>query len=699
MNNSLFKNIFRSEEYTYEMQNFNLVQLIYLIGLMLMSGVIYVCISDPIYVYVTIVLCFLLLASIVDANRTGKLKKSACIISVVSNFIYLPLCYYGFGKLICCVPLYFILGILYTVLLINGKLGAFLSIIEMIYLCIIIVVLGNKLPGFTTNPVTELDYVAIIIAVVIAAVFSAVAIKIKVRHYDLEFEKLQGAHLKVQEAYESKDIFFANTSHEIRTPLNAIVGTVNLLLDEELDPQVRDNVYNILNSCNALLSITDELMELSNTENNDMTLTESKFDFSEIISEVVNMMSVRLMESTVTLYVDIDKSVPKYIWGDRAKVRQLLINILNNAVKYTKEGKIVFRVSTVRNDDGLLLIKVVVEDTGIGIKKEILPKLFNYYKRDDDDSEKRGIEGTGLGLSLCKEIIQKMGGDIYVESEYHVGSTFSFVFPQRIEFKEPISYISDKSHKEAIIFEKNDELAESLHDILSSLKIESVIVSDRMEFEASVLSCKYHYVFIAIERYLENQGFIERKLENHRMVLISDISQGVQVEKSCYMLTRPAHIINVVMAYNNKTDLFSREIIQSGGFTCPDSTILVVDDNLTNLEVASGLLKKYDATIVTAISGNDCIKVFDNMHVDIVFLDYMMPEMNGIDTLNALRKLDSENAKTVPVVALTANVVSGAKQMFKNAGFCEYIAKPIDVSKLETTLKNNLPREQLKIKI
>ena len=697
--NNLLSSVFHSEEYTYDVQNFNLVQTIYLVGLLLMSGVIYVCISDPFYVYMTLIMVFLLFVAIIDVNRTGMLKKCVFITSVVSNFIYLPLCFYGFGKLICCVPVYFILGILYTVLLLDGKLGTILSIVESVFLCVIIIVLGNKLPGFYTSKPTVIDYVAIVIAVVVVAVLSSAAIKTKGTQYDLEFAKLQEAHQNVTDAYDSKDIFFANTSHEIRTPLNAIVGTVNLLLDEDLDPQTKEYVYSILNSCNALLSITDELMELSNTETSEIQLNNTKFDFAEMIPEVVNMMSVRLMESSVTLYVEISPDVPRYLYGDRMKIRQLFINILNNAVKYTKEGKIVFSVCAENDSTGKKIIKAAVKDTGIGIKQEMIPKLFDDYKRDDEDSEKRSIEGTGLGLSLCKDIIEKMDGKIYVESEYHVGSTFHFEIPQDIDYEEPIAHVDNVKEASAIIFERNKELAESLSEALTALSIPSVIVYDKMDFEEKVLSEEYSYVFIAYERYMENQRFIDRKLENHRIVLISDIAQGVQMERSCYLLTRPVHIINVAMSYRNESNSFSREVISNGGFVCPNTTILVVDDNLTNLEVASGLLKKYDAKIVTAISGYDCLKTFENMHVDIVFLDYMMPELNGIDTFLEMRKMDNENARTVPVVALTANVVSGAKEMFLDAGFCEYITKPIDVSKLEAVLKKNLPREQLRIKI
>ena len=440
-------------------------------------------------------------------------------------------------------------------------------------------------------------------------------------------------------------------------------------------------------------------MTLSNTDNEDVSIMEKKYNFSDILTDIINMMSVRLMESGVGFYVELDDKLPKYLYGDQNRIRTLFINILNNAVKYTKEGKIILRVLSENIDSDTIDLRVSVEDTGIGIKEEALNKIFNDYKRDEEDSEKRNIEGTGLGLSLCKDIVEKMGGSISVQSEYHVGSTFYFNIHQKCIERENIAVVKDTEKTATIIFENDKEHAEALAKILNSLNITSIIVNDRMEFENSIMTFDFHHLFISTERYMENQRFIERKIHDRRIVVISDISQSVHINRSCYVLTRPAHLINVVNAYNNENNGFSREIIKNGGFTCPNTTILVVDDNFTNLEVASGLLKKYDATIVTAISGAECISTIEKMHVDIVFLDYMMPEMNGIDTIYAIRALELTNAKTVPVVALTANVVSGAKEMFMDAGFSDYISKPIDVNKLEQTLKTLLPREQLRIKL
>jgi len=695
----LCKTVFGQGEYTssYEMQNFNLVQTIFLCGLVLLTGVIYICIPNHQYLYYTILMIFVLFITLVDANRTGNMLKCAVIVSVSTNLVYMPLCFYGFGKLICCVPLYFILGIMYTVLIIHGRLGVFLSLFETIYMCLITVFIGRELPDFYINKPTWIDYIAIVIALIIVSILAVLATHTKILQYGLEYNNMSEAHLKVIDAYNSKDIFFANTSHEIRTPLNAIVGTVNLLLDEELDLKVRENVYNILNSCNALLSITDELMVLSNTDNNDLTIAEYKYDFAEMISDIVNMMSVRLMESQVVLYADIDKALPKYLYGDGSKVRQLFINVLNNAVKYTKEVKIIFSVTGEQSTKGLLNLHVEVKDTGIGIKPEALNKLFDDYRRDEEDEEKRAIEGTGLGLSLCKELAEKMGGFIKAESTYHVGSTFTFEIIQKVHSHEPIARVPSSLREPAIIFENNEELAESAKAVLSALNINTIVVHDRMGFEDCILSSRYRYVFISADRYMENKRFIDKKITDHRIVVISDISRSIQIDRNCYVITRPVNIINSSMAYNNVNGSFSREIIQKGGFTCPDATILVVDDNLTNLEVASGLLKKYKANIITAVSGPECLNILEKTEVDLIFMDYMMPDMNGIDTLYAIRALNTENARNVPVVALTANVVSGAKEMFLEAGFAAYVSKPIDSLRLEKVIKDYIERSKIRV--
>ena len=291
-----------------------------------------------------------------------------------------------------------------------------------------------------------------------------------------------------------------------------------------------------------------------------------------------------------------------------------------------------------------------------------------------------------------------MNGTISVKSEYHVGSTFSFKVPQQVEFFEPIAQIEDSARYRILVFEKNEDLSDNIKKVLESLGVSADYALSRMEFEAMLLSNRYSHVIIASERYLSNIRFIERKLKDEKLIVICEISQSIQLDRNGYLLIRPVHIMNVAMAIQSENNSFVREIITKGGFSCPDANILVVDDNITNLDVAMRLLKKYDANVLTASSGAECITILNTHPVDLVFLDYMMPEMNGIDTLEHIRNLPSQKLKQLPIIALTANVINGAREMFLEAGFCEYIAKPIEIDRLERALKTFLPKDLIVLK-
>ena len=692
------KSFFQYNNYSQAVKNMAVIHIIFIIGLTLMTGIIYYCIPYPYYTYLTVILILAFLVATFDAIRSGKVRRVAIIMSIVFNAIYLPICFVGLKKLICVIPIYFMLGLLYTGILVAGKKGVILSVLEISYMSCVIFFYSNDSRFIKPGEESTIEMFAIIVALVIVGILSTIAIRYKVLQYSEEKEKLEYMHLNVIDAYNKKDIFLANASHEIRTPLNAIVGTVNLLLDEDLSQRVREEIYSILNSCNALMSITDELMDLSNTENKGLEIKARRYDFSELLSVIINMMAVRLMETDINFYVDIENDIPRYLYGDSQRIRQLFINILNNAVKYTKQGHITLRVRSEVKDKSHVIIFAEIEDTGIGIKTENLPKLFEIYKRDDDDEEKRTIEGNGIGLNLCREILDKIQGSISVKSEYHVGSTFFFNYSQQIDSFEKIVTLTNPDKYKIVIFERNENLSKIVHDNLKKLGIRADVALNRMEFETYILSGKYNYIFIASEKYSENKRFIERKIKDERLVILADISQSVTFANNGYILTRPLYAVNITMALLNESNSYSREVIRKGGFICPNTKIMVVDDNLTNLEVASGILSKYEAEIFTALSGAECLNMLRNIEVDIIFLDYMMPEMNGIDTLYAIRNMDNEKLKTIPIIALTANVTNGAREMFLESGFDEYVSKPIDINKIEMLLKRVLPREQIVLK-
>lgn len=683
-----------------ERKVFNSIHVISIIGLTFTTILVYLYIPGRIPFYFSIGIVIMAMLTLVEANRINNIKIPVFIMSAVFNYVFMSLVYLSYGRLVCMIPVYFIFGLLYSALLISDKWGLVLTIIQTVFY-IALIIYGSRIQTYPLLEEHELlkDYSGVYIAVAVSGVVGGLAVRYRIRIQEREREKADKLHEQIMKDYLSKDIFLINMSHEIRTPMNAIVGTVNLLLDQNVNDRVRDGVYNILNSCNALLAITNELMDVSKADSDQVQVNTIRYDFGDLLQEIVNMISVRLMDSGVDLYVDIAKDVPRYMYGDPSKLRQLLINLLNNAVKYTRVGRIDLKVSCRDAVDDQITLCVQVKDTGIGIKPENMPKLFSVYERFlEGDSDHRNVEGTGLGLSICKEILDKLGGEIHVQSEYHVGSTFSFTVPQKIEKDVYLLQGELPDHLRALLYEKDEEAQEYLEGVLTTLGVPFFSPQDAKTFEESILSRQFTHLFISYDKYMEHIKFLDTMIRGEKLVMITELSHTTPLHKYGCVLTRPAHILNVRAALANENNNYVHEIIRRGGFTCPGATILVVDDNLTNLTVAEGLLKKYDATILTALSGMECLNILENSPVDLVFLDYMMPELNGIDTLQKIRELPNPLMKELPVIALTANVVNGAKEMFLDAGFDDYIAKPIEIDRIERSLKTFLPREMIVVK-
>ncbi len=674
----------------------NVTHTICIIGMIFICFIIGIFIDDPKALYLSFGVCVFFLLTMAEANRTLKIKRSIIIMSVIFNFVYMPNIYLMFNRSISVIPVYFLFGLMYSVILLNAKTAVILGAVEALFYSGLLIATSNRIPTGLANPTPKdiaISYSGAILAIVIVGICAGATIRFRFRFYEKAQERSEKMKAEAMDAYVAKDMFLINMSHEIRTPMNAIVGTVDLLLDQEVNERVSDSVYNILNSCNALLSITDELMDLSKSENGDIELFVSTYDLSDLLMEVINMMTVRLTESNLDFFVDINKNIPRFLYGDSAKLRQLFVNILNNAVKFTESGKIVMRVDYERKENDLIELIVDIEDTGIGIRKEDIGGLFSAREEESVSDDDINIDGSGLGLSICAQIIKEMNGEISVQSEYHRGSVFTFRVPQRFTSMDTIAYIPDSRTIRVLIFEKDAQYADHIRKILDSFNIDSDLAKTKNDMERLLNINRYSHVFISNERYEECEQILATRLVEENIVAFLDIDDNVHVSKASTVLTRPIHTLNIAALLKNETNNYVREVNRKGGFECPHATILVVDDNYTNLNVASAILTKYKATVLTALSGKDCLRMIETNDVDMIFLDYMMPEMNGIDTLEQIRKIPGSKYVALPVIALTANVVSGAREMFLESGFDDFLAKPISIDKMEKILRKYLRRE------
>lgn len=393
---------------------------------------------------------------------------------------------------------------------------------------------------------------------------------------DLKYiDELNALKIRAEEANQAKTYFLASMSHEIRTPMNAIIGlSESILQSGNVPSEIYDDVKNISRAGDTLLEIVNNILDITKIEEGKTEVKNEPYNLADTIAELKNITEISLAEKPIKFNVEIIGNVPNRLRGDQVKVYQVLMNLLSNAVKYTQKGNITFSIESI-NFGSKATLTFKVKDTGIGIKKTDYDKIFQKFERLDQ--EQKNIQGSGLGLSITKRLVDMMGGKISFESEYQRGTTFTVVLEQEIISKDKISE------------------------------------------------------------------------EDTNKVIKKTVSEYFDGSK-----------------YN----------------------ILLVDDNLLNLKVAEKLLQKYKFNITSVTSGLDCINYTKKKKYDLIFLDHMMPEMDGIHTLYNLKKR-AEGFNT-PVVVLTANAIEGSKEMYLKEGFCDYLSKPISQVELDRILREQL---------
>ena len=402
-----------------------------------------------------------------------------------------------------------------------------------------------------------------------------------------ENKELKLATETALQASKTKSEFLSNMSHEIRTPINAVLGMNEMILREAKDENILEYAENVRTAGNNLLGLVNDILDFSKIEAGKMEIIPVEYELSSMMNDLVNMIQKRAEKKKLQLIVKVDKTLPTILFGDEIRVKQIVTNILTNAVKYTEKGSITLTVDFTEKTADKIKMRFTIKDTGIGIKPEDIKKLFSAFERIEE-KRNRTIEGTGLGMNITKKLLNMMGTNLQVESIYGKGSKFWFEIEQKVINAEPIG-----------------------------------------DFEEA----------------------FRRSIKQHK-------------------------------EYHEK-------------FSAPKARILVVDDTVMNLTVVKGLLKQTKMKIDTAESGYDCLKLVTENVYDIIFLDHRMPKMDGIETLQEMKKLSDNLNKNTPVISLTANAISGAREQYLEAGFQDYLTKPINSEKLEELIMKYLPDEKI----
>ena len=385
------------------------------------------------------------------------------------------------------------------------------------------------------------------------------------------------------EENEFKNAFLANMSHELKTPINTILGMNEMIARESSEQSIRDYAGHIYEAGNMLLSLVNNVLDYTKLESGRMQISPGRYELGQLLSNIINTVDVKAEEKKLCFDVDVDANIPSVLFGDELRIRQAVLNLLTNAIKYTKEGSVTLKVYYEETGQKEICLYISVADTGIGIREEDKERLYDSFVRLEE-KKNRSIEGTGLGMTITRQIMDMMQGNIRVESEYGKGSTFVLSFKQQV--------------------------------------VEETALGQYEEWYRTGI---------------KKGGYQES----------SYIAKGVR--------------------------------------------ILVIDDNEMNLEVISGLLKRTLAQIDTVLSGEEGLTKVKQTRYDLILLDQMMPGMDGVETLRQLQQIDSIKREEIPIIALTADSVVGAREGYLRQGFTDYIAKPVDYRTLIVCLRKYLP--------
>jgi signal transduction histidine kinase/HPt (histidine-containing phosphotransfer) domain-containing protein/FixJ family two-component response regulator len=529
-----------------------------------------------IYILLAMIVVIIVVTWLFNKYRLYTLGSWLAVISF--GDILFPLLFFATGGVNGGMAAHFVLGVTLCFMLMRGKPLVFLVLLQIAVTgaCYLVNAFHPEMFVILTD---YQRYIDILQTIFVSGLFIGLILMFQMSIYREERQK-------ANDALKAKSEFLAGVSHEIRTPLNAIIGLGELEMRKDLPPDTLDNLAKMQNSGNTLLGIINDLLDISKIESGRFEIIPVEYDIPSMINDTVSLNIVRIGSKPIRFELVLANGLPARLFGDELRVKQILNNLLSNAFKYTREGKVTLSLSGRLDGDAFWLI-CEISDTGIGIREDDIERLFTEYNKLDT-ADNRHIEGTGLGLSICRNLVEMMGGHIDVKSVYGEGSVFTAAIKQGLV---------------------ND-------DVMDDATMQNL------------MSFSYN---------------IERNKRNKNLVLTQ----------------------------------------------MPYARVLVVDDVVTNLDVARGILLPYGLTVDCVSSGREAVRLVreESPRYDLIFMDHMMPEMDGIETVRVIREeIGTDYAKNVPIIALTANALAGNDNMFKQRGFQDFLSKPIDIMKMDVAL-------------
>ena len=517
-----------------------------------------------------------------------------------------------------------------------------------------------------------------------------------------ERENTEDTISRLKAANQSAEDFLANVSHELRTPINAVTGITASMLRSEDDPSKRENLLSIEMAGNRLFNQIEDILDYSEIDTGRIQVSEETYSITSLVNDVMTETRIRKRQLDTELIFDIDSRIPSVLIGDGRKIKKVLKHLMDNSIKFTNKGGIHIRIYALPKPYGINLC-IRISDTGIGISDEELKKIpEKFFQASGGRARKTG--GLGLGLPIAYGMVSAMGGFVQLESTEGAGTAVSVSIPQKVADASHCMEVTRwagltgmavylRSEKYEIP-EIRDYYNMTISHMVQELDLTVHRVSQLEELMRLVSSAELSHVFVGDSEYEENAPYFEQLGNSVKVVVIAGENFRPAENSRIKIVRKPFYNLPIINILNSKNpledDAAGKEIL-----ACPGVRVLVVDDEPMNLMVAKDLFESWDMEVRSAESGKKAIEICEESEFDLIFLDHMMPEMDGVETLRALRRIWANTGRDPVVIAFSANAVSGAREMFLREGFDEFIAKPIMNRDMMRLLRKVLPASSI----
>lgn len=547
---------------------------------------------------------------------------------------------------------------------------------------------------------TSLDVTRLLLHFLLVSL-SARLIKSNMRRRADARAELEDEVSRLQEVNRRTENFLTNVSHELRTPINAVTGITVVMLKNEDDEQKRKDILAIQQAGQRLFGQIEDILDYTEIDTGKICVVEDGYMISSIVNDLVIGGQFEQKEHAPELIIDVDAKLPAVLEGDGKKIKKILKHLIANALKFTKTGGVYVRIYGLKKEYGINLC-IRVSDTGEGISKEHLSRITErFYQSSEGENRKAG--GLGLGLSIVQGLVLSMEGFMQIHSEVGRGTTVEISLPQKVVDEKPgmvvenretlctACYLRPEKYQSA---EVRSYYNETISHLAAGLELAIHRVFDLEELKKLTAIYQLTHLLIGREEYEEEPDWFEALAARTRVVVVAGSDFAPVFGSRVILMKKPFFTLPVINILNSdKTE--QPRIWENMRMICSGVRVLVVDDEPMNLMVAKGILSDYQMDVRTAESGMEALKICKKTDFDLMFLDHMMPQMDGVETLHRIRKMMEETKRDITVIAFTANAVSGAREMFYREGFDEFISKPIETMELERVLRKVLPKTKI----